>query len=386
MSSPADLQAEFATAFNRPPDGMVRAPGRVNVIGEHTDYNNGFVLPCALTMGTIVIFRVRDDAKVRVRSSRYPGEDDEFDLSGRIAPCRTRWMCYVRGVFSVVREYGFPLDRGLDLWITGDLPPDIGLASSAALAEATVGAVSKGLGLRIDKRSLALIGQRAEHDFLGNQCGIMDQLTAVFGREDHLMLIDCKEYSIDYVPLPDTLSMVIMDSRCRRELAASEYNKRRDDCNRAAGVMGLQTLREATLDRLYECKSGMDEAVFRRARHVITENDRTRRTAEALKQSNPQLAFKLMGESHESLKNDFEVTVAETDALVEYCRETLYRDVGVKMTGGGFGGCVVAICEHRAAKALVKSVGEKYMARFNRRVPVYICRPGDAMKVAWFDS
>lgn len=379
------LKAEFGSAFQQTPDGVVSAPGRVNIIGEHTDYNGGFVLPCALNMTTSAVFRRRRDPLVRVRSRQYPGEQDQFNVSAEIVPAPSRWMSYARGVFRVMQEYGFPIRYGMDLWITGTLPPGIGLASSAALAEAIIGAISKGMDLPMDKRSLALIGQKTEHDFIGHQCGIMDQLTAVFGREEHLLLIDCEDFSIDYIPFPQPLSIVIMDSCCMRELAQSAYNDRRRECGRAANAMNVRSLREATLDGLHGCQAGINETAFRRARHVITENDRTVRAAEALRYLNFDLAYKLMNESHDSLKSDFDVTVPETDALVQFCREALPHQVGARMTGGGFGGCIVALCEQHLAKKLAKTVSDKFEARFNRRVPAYICRPGGSMKFARFE-
>lgn len=379
------LKAEFGSAFHQQPDGVVSAPGRVNIIGEHTDYNGGFALPCALNMTTAAVFRIRKDPLVHVRSKQYPGEEDHFDVSGEIVPAPSRWMSYARGAFRVMQEYGFPIRQGMDLWITGDLPPDIGLGSSAALSEAVIGAISKGMDLPMDKRSLALIGQKTEHDFLGNQCGIMDQLTAVFGKAGHLLLIDCEDFNIDYIPFPEQLSIVIMDSCCKRQLAQSAYNDRRRECGRAANAMNARSWREATLEDLHGCQSGIDEAAFRRARHVITENDRTVRAAEALRHLNLDLVYKLMNDSHESLKSDFEITVPETDALAQFCRETRPRKVGARMTGGGFGGCIVALCEQHLAKQLAKSVSDKFEARFNRRVPAYICQPGGGMKVARFD-
>lgn len=385
MLALSTLKAEFLSAYGQKPEGVVSAPGRVNIIGEHTDYNDGFVLPCALDMTTVVVFRLRNDPIVQVRSRQYPGEQDQFDISREIIPAETRWMSYARGVFSIMKDYGFPINRGMDLWITGNLPPDIGLASSAALAEAIIGAICKGMNLPIDKRSLALIGQKTEHDFLGTQCGIMDQLTAIFGKQGHLLLIDCQDYNIDYIPFPGELSIVIMDSCASRQLAESGYNDRRQDCKRAAKALGVPSLREATLERLHECQHRIDETVFRRARHVITENERTLYAADALRHANSAYLYKLMNESHESLKSDFAVTVEETDALVEFCRETLQRDVGARMTGGGFGGCVVALCEQQFAKMLAKSVSDKFSARFDRRVPAYICQPGGGMKVARFN-
>lgn len=379
-----DPAIEFNKIYNTDPEGMVKAPGRVNLIGEHTDYNCGFVFPCALKLSTTVTFKLRDDCIARVRSQAYPGMEDQFDVTGAIEHSDTPWMNYIRGVFYILRDYGFQLTRGIDILVGSSLPEDGGLASSAALSVSVAGAISKSMNLSIDKRSLALVAQRAENDFLGNQCGIMDQLTAAYAAEDHLLLIDCKDYKIKPIRLPRELAIVIINSRVKRKLVESGYNDRRSECNRAAEAMGVASLREASLQMLDNSMDSMDNAAFLRARHVITENERTVRTAEALTQGDIQLVYQLMYESHESMKNDFENSVPEVDALVEYCKESLAPNaVGARMTGGGFGGSIVALCQNDDAKTLVRHVTANYLQQYGIQAPSYICRPSSAMKIAW---
>jgi galactokinase len=372
---------EFIAAFNTQPEGMVKAPGRVNLIGEHTDYNNGFVLPFALDLSTITAFRVRDDSKVRVRSLKYPDYMDTFSTTEKFKPCEQQWANYVRGVFSVIKGYGFQLKHGLDLLITSDIPLDAGLASSAALSVSVAGAITKGLNLPLDKRSLALIAQKAENEFLGKKCGIMDQLTATSARIGNLLLIDCEDFEVEHIPLPAELSIVIFNSCVKIAAVEHEYNARRSECAQAASIMNVTSLRHATLDILKMHKGDMTDTCFRRARHVITENERTKRVANALLESDINLVFKLMFESHESMKNDFQITIPEIDTLVSFCKTALNGKVGARMTGGGFGGSVIALCRNEHAKSLIKTVSQQYHKRFNLIPKTHIARPGNGMRI-----
>ena len=378
----SNLETTFAAAFVKKPEGKVRSPGRVNLIGEHTDYNGGFVLPCALDLYTTTVFRVRQDKRVRIKSLAYPDYIDIFDLTNEISLCDEPWANYVRGVFYAAQNYGFQINQGLDLLISSNIPHEGGLASSAALSTSVAGAIAKGLNLPIDKRMLALIAQRAENDFLGKKCGVMDQLTATMCKKDNLLLIDCEDFGIDHIPLPPQLAIVIIDSCTIRQLRGNEYNDRRHECERAAHAMQVKSLRHASIELLSENKSSIDETAFRRARHVITENDRTVRVANALKNSNTRQVYKLMYESHESMKNDFEITTPQLDALVAYCQETLGQNGGARMTGGGFGGSIIALCDQGFAETLAKTVTQKYFDEFKIRARAHICRPSDSIRVA----
>ncbi|MBN1378544.1 MAG: galactokinase [Gammaproteobacteria bacterium] len=383
MPTRQKLESLFASTFNADPEGMVKAPGRVCLMGGHTDYNGGFVLPCALDLSTISIFRVRNDKQVRVHSLQYPEYIDNFDLGKEILHCDQRWANYVRGVFHVTRDYGFKLDHGLDLLISSEIPPDSGLASSAALAISVTGSISKALSLPIDKRSLSLIAQKAENDFLGKKCGIMDQLTATMGKPDQMLLIDCEDFSVQPIPFMQDLSIVVINSCARKQLAGNEYNELRRECEQAATTMNVKSLRHATMDLLYSHKDSMNEITFRRARHIISENERVIQISKAITDSNINKLYRLMFESHASMKNDFENSIPEIDAIVDYCHEALDKDVGACMTGGGFGGPVVALCPQKLANSLVKTVTRKYFENFNINATTHVFRPAGGIQISW---
>lgn len=385
MPTKEKLESTFMSTFDASPNGMVKAPGRISLLGEHTDYNEGFVLPCALELSVICVFRVRDDKRVRVHSLQYPEYTDHFDLSQDITHCEYRWADYVRGVFYTVRDYGFDINRGLDILISSNLPPDGGLASSAALATSVAGAIAKALNLPLDKRSLALIAQKAEIEFFGKQCGIMDQLTAAMARPDHLLFIDCEDFDVQPVPFPEGMSIVVFSSCAKKQLVGNEYNDLRGECERAAGILGVRSLRHATLDMLYRFESNMNDITFRRARHIISENDRVERVCQAIKASNISIVYKLMHESHESMKHDFEISIPEIDDLVDFCRDALNDDVGTRMTGGGFGGPVIALCRQDQTRSLVSTVTKNYYDRYQINAPTQVFRPAAGMQFSWLN-
>lgn len=383
MHQQQNLKQEFIAAFNNPPDGMVKAPGRVCMLGEHADYNQGFVFPFGLDLTTIVTFRVRNDSYVRVGSLEYPDYEDMFDLSKEVSPCRQSWANYVRGVFYITRDYGFDLKRGLDLLISSTLPQDAGLASSGAMSTAIAGTLRKAFNLPLDKRSLALIAEKAENDFFGRQCGIMDPLTSVFAKDGYLLLIDCENFSIQEVPFPEELSVIIFQSCARKRLTGTEFNDLRKTCREAANAMNIKSLRHATLDMLNSSSSFMSKTAFQRAYHIITENERTQRLAHAFMISDFKLAYRLMSESHQSLKRNFGNTIPEIDDLVDFCQQELENDIGARMTGGGFGGSVIALCEHKHAHTVIKNVSRKYFERYGIAMPTHVCRPADGMRISW---
>lgn len=383
MHQQQNLKREFATAFNNSPDGMVKAPGRVCMLGEHADYNQGFVLPFGLDLTTIVAFRERKDSYVRVRSLEYPDYEDMFDIAKEVSPCRHGWANYVRGVFYITRDYGFDLKRGLDLLISSTLPQDAGLASSGAMSTAVAGTLRKAFNLPLDKRSLALIAEKAENDFFGRQCGIMDPLTSIFAKDGYLLLIDCESFSIQEIPFPEELSVIIFQSGAKKQLAGTEFNDLRKSCREATNAMGVRSLRHTTLDRLNSSRNAMSDEAFHRAYHIIAENERTQRLAHAFMISDFKLAYHLMSESHQSLKNNFGNTIPEIDDLVNFCHQELRNDIGARMTGGGFGGSVVALCEHKHTHAVIKNVSHKYFERYGIAVSTHVCRPADGMRISW---
>ena len=275
--------AAFESAFGHPPTHFVQAPGRVNLIGEHTDYNDGFVLPCAINHGTVIAARLRDDARVRVVAADYGHQIDEFRLDEPIeARTDLLWPNYVRGVVKHLLEHGLTL-RGAELALAGDVPQGAGLSSSASLEVAVAQAFKTLLGLSsLHPTDMALIAQRAENRFVGCNCGIMDQLISARGEAGHALLIDCRSLQARAVPLPQDAAVMIVNSRVQRGLVDSEYNTRRLQCEAAARHLGVAALRDASAETLASRGAGLDATAWRRARHVVTENQRTLDAAEAL--------------------------------------------------------------------------------------------------------
>lgn len=386
MQTQRNPELEFRSAYGIAPHGIVKSPGRICLIGEHTDYNRGFVLPLAMDLSIFVSFAARTDTRVRVRSLEYPDYIDTFDIAAEITHCDVHWANYIRGVFSTARDYGFQIQQGLDILISSSLPQDAGLASSGALSTCVAGAIAKALKLPLDKRSLALIAEKAENEFLGRMCGIMDPFTAVLAKEDHLLLIDCEDFSVQQIPFPKDLVIVTFNSCARAQLEGHEFNDLRAACERAANIMGVKSLRNANLETLNTFKNSMDEIAYRRATHIITENERTQQVAKALTRLDTRLVYRLMFESFESGKENFENTIPEIDALVSFAREALNGKVGVRMTGGGFGGSVIALCEKKDAKKLIGDVSQRYYEHFSINMPIHICRPSIGMRVKWLQA
>lgn len=365
----------FERTFGKAPSRMVQAPGRVNLIGEHTDYNDGFVLPCAINHGTVIAASPRDDAIVRVVAADYEDEVDEFRLDDVIPPRADKlWPNYVRGVVKYLQAHGLSVG-GADLALAGDVPQGAGLSSSASL-EVAVAQVFKTLqGLEsLSPTDMALIAQRAENRFVGCNCGIMDQLISARGEAGHALLIDCRSLDARAVPMPADLAVVIVHSRVRRGLVDSEYNTRREQCEIAARHFGVKALRDVDLARLAARAHELDPIVFRRARHVITENQRTLEAAEALAAGDLRRMGTLMAASHESMREDFEITVPAIDQLVRILQDAIGDTGGARMTGGGFGGCVVALMPAATVEAARAAVVRDYRAPSGEAATVYVCR------------
>lgn len=370
-----NARTAFIAAFGAAPTLAVQAPGRVNLIGEHTDYNDGFVLPCAINYRTVICGSPRDDGRMRVFAADYADERDEFVLNGAIAPRDDRlWANYVRGVVKYLQEAGHAV-RGADLAISGNVPQGAGLSSSASLEVAT-GQLFKALGgLAIDPTELALIGQRAENRFVGCNCGIMDQLISARGEAGHALLIDCRSLATQSVAMPDGIAVVIVNSNVQRGLVGSEYNTRRRQCEEAARFFGVKALRDVDLST-YEAKaSGLDPIVARRARHIITDSLRAVDLATALPAGDMRRIGQLMADSHASMRDDFEITCPQVDALVEIIKDVIGSAGGVRMTGGGFGGCVVALVPDRLVASVRVTVNERYHAVTGLQPDIYVCQP-----------
>lgn len=366
MSGPLDarLAAGFAAAFGGVPDGVVRAPGRVNLIGEHTDYNDGFVLPCALPVETRVAWRARPDRRVNVVACDFGGDVDAFDLDEAITRVEAGgWRNYVRGTVAVLEEAGYRLG-GADLALAGNIPRGAGLSSSASLEVAVGLAMLTAAGRDIDPIRLAGLAQRAENSFVGVNCGIMDQLAAAASVAGAALLIDCRSLATRPVAIPEGAAIAIVHSGVERGLTAGHYNERRAQCEAAAHGLGVAALRDATLADLARHRRDLDPEVHARAHHVVTENARVLEMAEALEAGDLPAMAGLMAASHASMRDDFAISVPAVDRLVATARQAI--DVlangagGVRMTGGGFGGAVVVVTRRDAIDAVVAETRRAY--------------------------
>jgi galactokinase len=364
----------FKQHFGVVPTHFFRAPGRVNLIGEHTDYNDGFVLPCAINYQTVIAAALREDRQVRVVAADFEEQATVFSLAEPIVRAEDApWSNYVRGVAWALLERGYKLG-GADLVIAGDVPKGAGLSSSASL-EVVVGlALTRLNELEVDGRILALNGQQAENDFVGMRCGIMDQFIAALGQKEHALLIDCRSLDYRAVPIPAGVAVIIANSNVKRGLVDSEYNTRRRECEEAAAHFGVPALRDVSPDVFALHADELAETVAKRARHVITENARTEEAAEALARGDLQRMGRLMAESHVSMRDDFEITVPPIDALVEIIGAVIGEAGGVRMTGGGFGGCVVALTPQEMAPAVEAAIAAKYRAASGLEATVYVCQ------------
>jgi len=355
------LSAAFTAEFGHAPSLIARAPGRVNLIGEHTDYNDGFVLPAAITVETQVAVRARDDGAVRVLATDFAATS-QFDLTPPILPDpRAPWANYVRGMFSALMTYaeaeGIDLP-GADIAIAGTIPRGSGLSSSASLSVALGTAINELAALGLDPTHIARLAQASECDFVGTQCGIMDQLISARGVAGHALLIDCRSLDCRPVPIPQGTAIVIVHSGVVRGLVEGHYNERRRQCETAARALGVAALRDADMAMLGA--ADFAPLITARARHVITENARTLAATEALAAGDLAMLGELMRASHASMRDDFAITVPPVDALVEELNALIAKHAGnrggARMTGGGFGGAVVALMPEDAVAAVTSAL------------------------------
>ncbi|WP_318434914.1 galactokinase [Photobacterium leiognathi] len=379
----SNVKHAFTAVLGYQPSHLIQAPGRVNLIGEHTDYNDGFVLPCAINYQTVVAAAPRTDNIIRVVSVDYDNATDEFDLTQTIEFQQDKmWANYIRGVVKCLLERGFTF-TGADIAVTGNVPQGAGLSSSAAL-EVVIGQTFKVLyNLEISQAEIALNGQQAENQFVGCNCGIMDQMISAEGRENHAMLLDCRSLETQAVSMPEDMAVVIINSNKKRGLVDSEYNTRRQQCEEAARIFGVKALRDVTIEQFNAKAHELDELVAKRARHVITENDRTVEAATALRNHDMKRMAELMAQSHASMRDDFEITVFEVDTLVEIVKDVIGEQGGVRMTGGGFGGCIVALVPPTLVDDVKAAVEAKYQAATGLKESIYVCQAKDgAGKIA----
>ncbi|RLM23921.1 galactokinase [Brenneria alni] len=367
----------FKGEFGYAPQAAIQSPGRVNLIGEHTDYNDGFVLPCAIDYQTVISAATRQDSLVRVVAANFDNQQDEFDLTKAIEPHpEYAWANYVRGTVTFLLARGLPLS-GMNMVISGNVPSGAGLSSSASL-EVAIGQTFKTLNrLDISQLDLALVGQQAENDFVGCRCGIMDQFIAAQGQAGHALLIDCRSLEGRAVRMLAGFDILIVNSNVRRGLVDSEYNIRRLQCEAAARHFGVKALRDLSLPQFEAGMAGLDSLVVRRARHVITENSRTLEAADALARQDAKRLFTLMAESHVSMRDDFEITVAQIDTLVDLIQTYVGEQGGARMTGGGFGGCVVSLIPTALTDNVCRMLEREYPVRSGLQPSIYLCQPSD---------
>lgn len=364
----AMIEIKFQKIFGAPPTHVTRAPGRVNLIGEHTDYNGGFVLPMAIDRAVWIAARRRDDRTVRMVALNLDGEESQFSLDDIQPDPKYAWANYVRGVACMLGSNAI----GADLLIHGNVPIGAGLSSSAAL-EVCAAVTFERLGeLEIERLEIARLCQRAENEFVGVQSGIMDQFASLFAREGHALLIDCRDLSYEQVSLPRSAAIVVCDTKKRRGLVDSEYNVRRAECAEAARWLGVRSLRDASMDDL----KNLSGVLERRVRHVVTENARVKRAVEACKQNDLATLGRLMNESHASLRDDYQVSCAELDAMVAIAQKQV-GCFGARLTGAGFGGCTVNLVEERTLAGFVEKVGAEYTARVGIVPEIFVCRASE---------
>ncbi|MFQ3567802.1 MAG: galactokinase [Aggregatilineales bacterium] len=363
--------SEFERHFAEPPTYIARAPGRVNLIGEHTDYNDGFVLPMAIDRAVWIALRPRADGYVVVHSLDFSSvaEFSPVEMAG-ISQRHPAWVEYLKGVAWSLQEAGYPL-KGWEGVVAGDVPVGAGLSSSAAIELATARAFAAVSGFAWDPVEIAKICQRAENEWVGVKSGIMDQMISGAGVAGRALLIDCRWLTHEAVPLPPETLVVILDTSTRRELTSSKYNERFEQCQQAAAFFNVPALRDVTLAQLNAVTDLLDPVIVRRARHVITENERTLAAAAALRVGDAAAFGRLMDESHISMRDDFEITNDALNAIVEIARRqpSCY---GARMTGGGFGGCAVALVRADAAEAFGQATAVAYHEATGLEAMVYV--------------
>jgi galactokinase len=378
MSVSTSIAEQFRAKFGVNPR-VYRAPGRVNLIGEHTDYNEGFVMPVAVGFYCWVAISPREDQKLVICSDGFPDAAEVELNSSEIRP-RRRWSDYPVGVALQLKQSGFPL-RGANMLIHGEVPMGAGLSSSAAIEVATALALAGESGHSPDRVQLAQLCQKAENEFVGARCGIMDQFISLHGRKNHALLLDCRSLHFELVAIPECVRLVICNTMVKHDLASGEYNQRRAQCEEAvqrlAKVLpGIRSLRDVTLEQLERHRGSLSEIIYKRVLHVVTENARVLDAAEALRTGDVERVGKRMVESHGSLRDLYEVSCAELDMMVDQAsrQEGVY---GARMTGGGFGGSTINLVKARFADPFAENVARGYEKETGIVPQIHICEPAE---------
>lgn len=377
-----ELRREFRKRFGGEPL-LARAPGRVNLIGEHTDYNDGLVMPAAIEFATWVAVSEREDQRVVAESVQYEGR-----LEFALPPARRKrardWTDYIFGVAASLGKAGIAL-RGANLLVDGKVPIGAGLSSSAALEVSCAFALCALAGVEIARPEMAKICQRAENEYVGARCGIMDQFIACTAKRGHAVLLDCRSLDYKYARLPEGVSLVICNTMVKHSIAGGEYNRRREECEQgvrrlAKKIAGIRALRDVTFEELKRYAAELPEVVARRCRHVVTENERVSRAAEALAAGELAALGELMYASHASLRDDYEVSSPELDLMVELARPQA-GVIGARMTGGGFGGCTVNLVQANEAQKFRERVAAGYEEKTGVRPDIYITDAAEGAEV-----
>ena len=378
MHDPAVLKSSHLARFHAEPAIFV-APGRVNLIGEHTDYAEGFVMPVAIDFATLAAISPRTDGKIVIWAENYQ-EEMIFDAAALPKTASKHWSDYPMGVVHILTGEGHTIP-GFSLSLWGDVPLGSGLSSSAALEVVTALAVLSLIGASYPGPVLARLCQRVENEFVGANCGIMDQFISANGKENHALLLDCRDLSFKLAPIPDNVALVIANTMVKHSIAGGDYPTRRRESEAACAIInshrgGVPFLRDATLDDLAKWGHEMEPKSYLRAKHVISENLRTVAAEKALEKSDMKELGRLMAEAHTSYSKDFEGSCAEADLMVDLANELL-GVIGARLTGGGFGGCTVNLVEQAKAKAFANELGKRYAAKTGIKPEIHICHASD---------
>ena len=371
------VQSKFKNLFGGQPQWIVRAPGRVNLIGEHTDYNDGFVLPMAIDRSIWIALRKRHDSNVQVSSIDFC-QQESFSLE-HLKKEQSNWVEYIKGVAWALKNKGYKLE-GWEGVIAGNVPIGAGLSSSAAIEIASALAFSLTSNIEWDARQMALIAQQAENNWMGVSSGIMDQMISASGQAGHALLIDCRNLETQPAPLPSGSVVVILDTGTRRELVDSAYNERRSQCEEAAKFFGVKALRDVTIEQFETKKGQLDPLIARRARHIITENKRTTEAAQAMQDNDSVKMGQLMKQSHISLRDDFEISSKALDLMADLAQKHK-ACFGARMTGGGFGGCAVALVAAPTVQDFIDTLYDSYYAQINIEPKLYVCAAANGAEV-----
>jgi galactokinase len=369
---------EFKLQFNLKAEALIHSPGRVNLIGEYTDLNHGFVMPMAIDRFLVMAVKKREDSIINVYSIDFDNKIS-VDVNQLTRTSSHSFQDYLTGCIWALKQNGFDV-KGFDCTIISDIPIGAGLSSSAAFEMAVLKAASFSSNFVFDPLKMAQLGQIAENDWVGVNCGIMDQLICSAGVKGHALKIDCHDLSYKTFPLPNHTSVIVLDTDTRRDLKASAYNERRSQCFSSAEKLGVGYLKDATIKMLNEHKADINELEYKRSHHVVTENFRVKEMAIALKHGDAVTAGLLMNQSHESLNKDFEVTNEALNTIVA-CSQKEADCLGARMTGAGFGGCAVALINESQKELFIENVSRCYRKKTGLTPKIYICRPSDGVSL-----